>query len=87
MSYYLILCRSVTYAQRTARALERSGIRAHMLRAPRNISSEGCSHCVRVSRGDLADAIDVLRGNGLAPKHVFAALPDGGYREVTHDLP
>lgn len=31
MLYYLIVCRSLTYAQRTAAALERAGITAHIL--------------------------------------------------------
>ena len=34
MVYYLIVCRSLTYAQRTASALERAGITAHILRSP-----------------------------------------------------
>lgn len=44
MVYYLIVCRSLTYAQRTASALERAGITAHILRSPKMISGEGCSH-------------------------------------------
>ena len=31
MVYYLIICRSLTYAQRTAAALERAGIGADIL--------------------------------------------------------
>ena len=42
MVYYLIVCRSLTYAQRTASALERAGITAHILRSPKMISGEGC---------------------------------------------
>ena len=49
MVYYLIVCRSLTYAQRTASALERAGITAHILRSPKMISGEGCSHSVKVS--------------------------------------
>lgn len=43
MLYYLIVCRSLTYAQRTAAALERAGITAHILRSPKSIAGEGCS--------------------------------------------
>mgnify|MGYP001862318501 CR=1 FL=1 len=35
MVYYLILCRSLTYAQRTASVLERAGIAARVLRSPK----------------------------------------------------
>ena len=41
MVYYLIVCRSLTYAQRTAAALERAGITAHIRRSPRAIDQEG----------------------------------------------
>ena len=54
MVYYLIVCRSLTYAQRTASALERAGITAHILRSPKMISGEGCSHSVKVSERNLA---------------------------------
>lgn len=82
MLYYLIVCRTLTYAQRTAAALERTGIRARILRSPKSISGEGCSHCVRVARGDLDTALIVLSRAGLQPKRVFAAQHDGSYTEI-----
>ncbi len=82
MVYYLIVCRSLTYAQRTQAALERSGITAHILRSPKNISGEGCSHSVKVSERNLADALVVLNRVGLSPKRVFIQEGDGGYKEV-----
>ena len=60
MLYYLIVCRSLTYAQRTAAALERAGITAHILRSPKSIAGEGCSHSVKISQRHLADALRVL---------------------------
>ena len=56
MLYYLIVCRSLTYAQRTAAALERAGITAHILRSPKSIAGEGCSHSVKLSQRRLAAA-------------------------------
>lgn len=82
MLYYLIVCRTLTYAQRTAAALERTGIRARILRSPQSISGEGCSHCVRVARSDLDRALIVLDRAGLQPKRVFAAQNDGSYTEI-----
>jgi len=82
MLYYLIVCRSLTYAQRTAAALERAGISARTLRSPKSISGEGCSHCVRVARRDLDGALMVLRQARLEPKRVFAAQNDGSYSEI-----
>ena len=82
MLYYLIVCRSLTYAQRTAAALERTGISARTLRSPKSISTEGCSHCVRIGRRDLDPAMMVLRQAGLEPKRLFAAENDGSYTEI-----
>lgn len=82
MVYYLIICRSLTYAQRTAQALERVGITAHILRSPRSVSDEGCSHAVKVSERNLADALTILGRVGLTPKRVFIQSADGSYKEV-----
>ena len=82
MLYYLIVCRSLTYAQRTAAALERAGISAHMLRSPKSIAGEGCSHSVKVSQRNLTDALKVLHRVGLDPVRVYITQGDGSYREV-----
>lgn len=82
MFYYLIICRSLTYAQRTASALERAGITAKILRAPKSIAGEGCSHAVKISQRSLPEALTVLRGADLFPKRVFVTVGDGSYQEV-----
>lgn len=82
MVYYLIVCRSLTFAQRTAAALERAGISAHILRSPKAISREGCSHSVKVSQRNLSNALVVLNRAGLSPDQVYITSGDGSYREV-----
>lgn len=82
MVYYLIICRSLTYAQRTAAALERAGITAHIMRSPRTISGEGCSHAVKVAERRLSDALRVLNRVGLSPSRVYIQSADGSYKEV-----
>lgn len=82
MVYYLIVCRSLTYAQRTAAVLERAGITARILRSPKSIAGEGCSHAVKVSERRLSDALVLLNRAGLTPRRVYIAAEDGSYREV-----
>ncbi len=65
MVYYLIICRSLTYAQRSARVLERAGISGYVMRAPKSVVGEGCSHCVRVAEKWLAPALAALKREGL----------------------
>ena len=79
---YLIMCRSLTYAQRTAAALERAGISARILRSPKSIAGEGCSHCVKISQRSLPDALRVLQRASLEPKRIFITAGDGSYQEV-----
>ena len=82
MLYYLIVCRSLTYAQRTAAALERTGITAWVIRSPKSISGEGCSHSVRIHQRALTDALRVLQRAGLSPKRIYITAGNGSYEEV-----
>ena len=83
MVYYLITCRSLTYAQKAARALERAGITASIMRTPQGLSREGCSYCVKVSerRGPLA--LCTLKETDTRVSRVFIQYPTGEIREVS----
>jgi len=82
MLYYLIVCRSLTYAQRTAAALERAGITARIQRTPKSVTGEGCSHAVKISQRTLPDALRILEQADLSPKRVFITAGDNSYQEV-----
>ena len=82
MLYYLLICRSLTYAQRTAVVLERAGITARILRSPRGLVEEGCSHAVKIPERSLSLALSVLARADLSPKRIFVMDADGTYREV-----
>lgn len=83
MVYYLIICRSLTYAQKTQAALERAGVTAHIMRAPRSIIGTGCSHAVKVSERRLADALMALKRVDMSPQRVYIMSADGSYKEVS----
>lgn len=82
MLYYLIMCRSLTYAQRIVKLLERSGIRGAILRAPHSIATDGCGYCVKISDSFISRAIAILRSNDLLPKRVFRLTQNGQYEEA-----
>lgn len=82
MIFYLIVCRSLTYAQRTAAALERSGIPAKILRSPTGVSKHGCSYSVKIAHKRLTDALEALQRAGLTPVSIYITSGDGSYREV-----
>lgn len=79
---FLLMCRSLTYAQRSARTLERTGIAASVMRAPRSISTRGCGYCVSVSAKNAARAAEILENAGLKPERIYRREADGTYREA-----
>ena len=83
LPYYLLLCRSITHAQRMNTLLERSGISAPYYRAPSGLTDRGCSYAVRVGTDYFSAAVRILRAGGLSPMRVFYSAGDGAYREVT----
>ena len=82
MVYYLIICRSLTYAQKTVAALERAGITAYVMRTPKQIADTGCSHAVKISERRLSDALTVLNRVELSPTRIYIMSADGSYKEV-----
>ncbi len=82
MTRYYLTCRSLTYAQRTARVLDAAGISNKMTRTIQGMNTEGCGYAVTVREGTLLDALDVLKKSKLPPRKVFALLDGGAIREV-----
>jgi len=83
MVQYLIMCRSLTYAQKAARALERAGLSVSIQRAPKEISKEGCAYCVKVPERKLDIALVELKTTGTRFGRVYRKDPNGTLREVT----
>ena len=81
MEHYLLIARSVTYAQRMQRTLARAGIRCRIFRAPRDLTDRGCAYAVRIAPGDLVAAEKSLHYGALDPVQIFG-FQQGKYREV-----
>ena len=81
MEQYLILARSVTYAQRMQRVLGQAGIRCEISRAPRELTDLGCAYILRLDAGNVMQAVVILRREGLEPLRVFLSQ-NGSYQEV-----
>lgn len=80
---YLFMCRSLTYAQKAARTLERRGIAAGVTKAPKLAAGNGCGYCVSVSCGRGVLAADILRKEGLLQGKIFEQSDDGQAAEVS----
>ena len=82
MINYLMICRSLTFAQKAAKTLEKAGINASITKTPREISEKGCGYCVKVSERRLNQALTTLKTHNLSPNKVYALFSDGNYSEV-----
>ncbi len=82
MLQYLLMCKSLTYAQRASRLLERSGITAIVTKIPKNAAGSGCNYCIKVSEKRLSSALSILNAAELGPSRVFVQARDGSVSEV-----
>lgn len=78
---YLIMCRSLTYAQRTAALLEHGGITAGVVKAPRGLSKSGCGYAVSIYR-HLDEARNIIKNNNMANGKIFERMDDGEFKEI-----
>ncbi len=83
MTDCLMVSRSLTYAQRTARALERAGLRGHIAKIKPEPGEEGCIYAVRTAEKTLTQALELLSQRDLKPQRVFCILSDGSYKEMS----
>lgn len=84
--HYLLMFRSLTYAQRGARLLERAGLTGTITRMPRSAAVKGCAYGVLVSPAQYGRAADVLASGGLSPERVYIRNADGTLGETVHDM-
>lgn len=80
MTQYLIMCRSLTYAQKASKLLERSGFTVTVVKAPQTLSLSGCAYAVTV-RGKIYDAKQLLKKYEIPFGKVFRRLENGDYTE------
>ena len=71
MEPYLILARSITYAQRMQSVLGRVGLRCQISRAPRTLTDLGCAYVLGLETNDIGGVISLLEKEGLKPVSVF----------------
>lgn len=82
MQHYLLICKSLTYAQRSQHLLERSGISATVGKAPKSAYPEGCGYGINVSEKNFEPALKALADAGLSPKRILIVSQDGSASEV-----
>lgn len=85
MNDNLIICRSITHAQRMSGALRRAGIVNWILRVPAGLVKSGCGYAVQIREKDLERGLQAMRREKILPVQIFSTGQDG-YQEVAYDL-
>ncbi len=80
METYFITFRSVTFAQRGERALQRQGISCYMMRTPRWMEERGCGYALSLQRGQ--EAVEILNREGISWRKLYWKGRDGSIQEV-----
>lgn len=81
MKQYWISFRSLTYAQRAVRVLERKGYTASLVRLPQGVSSRGCGYAV-ILRNAVREGIRFLEEQRIPWGQIFERGEGGEFREV-----
>ncbi len=81
MTQYLIMCKSLTYAQRAQKQLERLGINAAVVKAPQGLNTSGCGYAVSLYRS-IDEAISLLKSKNMINGKIFRRTAMGDYIEV-----
>lgn len=78
---YIIMLRSMTFAQKAKRILERGGIFSSVTKAPQSANPDGCTYGVKIGERNLEKAKKLLRDAGISISGVFALSPWGTISE------
>ena len=82
MEYHLIMCRSLTYAQKAVYILERGGMSVNLVKVPQSVSKTGCSYGVRVPSYRVKECLMLLKAKQASYGKIFRYLSDGRMEEV-----
>ena len=82
MEMCFITFRSVTFAQRGERILEKAGIRAVLQRTPRWMEEQGCGYCLRMPQRNVQKAAQLLRSSGVPLRRAYCPDAQGELGEM-----
>ena len=74
---WLITFRSVTFAQKAERVLNKAGIGCILQRTPKILSEKGCGYCLRLQMQDAMAAVELLREQDVSYGKIYV-LTEGG---------
>lgn len=81
MNKILIVCKSVTDAQKVMNIISKNGFWAIISRTPSDINMKSCSYSVNFYEKDYIDILNTLRYKGIEPTNIYQ-YTDGYYKKI-----
>ncbi len=69
--HMILLCRSLTTAQKAAHVLQRKGIFASVIKAPQQANPGGCTYGVKIAERNLEPALKVLKADSIPTEKIL----------------
>lgn len=82
MGSFYLRCRSVTYAQRALKTLEKSGVPGTVVKLPQHLSEEGCGYSIKIGKRWIKQAYSTLVESGFEIRNIYSQSNNGEYKEV-----
>ena len=82
MMQYYITFRSVTFAQRGERALQRGGVFCRLRRTPRWMEEQGCGYCLTVRPEEVGPGVRLLQEEKVPFRKVYLRRENGRLEEA-----
>lgn len=82
MRNFFVTFRSVTFAQRGERVLQRAGISCRIQRTPRWMEEQGCGYCLSLRASSPLPAITLLREQQLPFRKVYVKFDNDTVEEL-----
>ena len=79
--HLILLCRSLTRAQKAARVLQKLGLFAVVAKAPQSENPGGCTYGVKIAERDLTKALPALEKAEIRIDRVVSAPERAGRGE------
>ena len=75
----ILLCRSLTTAQKAARILQKSGIYAVVTKAPQSANPGGCTYGVKIAERNRIPAMEAMERTDIPIERVLEAPDRAGF--------
>ena len=82
MKFYYITFRSVTFAQRAEKLLNRSDIVCSLQRTPRWMEEQGCGYALRLWVKEPSGAVELLQRHNIPMKRLYIQREGGTLEEL-----